>query len=150
MPCSLNCKPWLTQPLLWAGLLASLLAWIDTPLDLAVTGAMVGYGFLRLTSLLFERLTGQVGMGGGDVKLLASLGAWLGPWALVQVLLIASTSGALVGLAMQQKRRLKPDGSLPPGHVAAQYLPFGPFLALAGAFVAWSKSVDGLWTAMGA
>jgi len=117
----------LTQPLLWAGLLASLQAWIPLPLDQAVTGAMLGYLVLWATAKAFEGLTGRIGMGGGDFKLLAALGAWLGPWAVPGLLLLASTSGALVGLWLKSRQGLREGG----------YLPFGPFLAAAGWVMAW-------------
>jgi len=65
-------------------------------------------------------------MGAGDFKLLAGLGAWLGPLALLPIVLLASFSGAGVGVFMQWTHRLRADG----------YLPFGPFLAMAGAVVA--------------
>lgn len=126
-----GCTTWLpdglTQPLMWLGLVASLIGWIDTSLEQAVTGAVVGYLFLWATATAFEFITGKVGMGGGDFKLLAALGAWLGPLALLPVLLIASCSGALIGWWMLRHQRLCPHG----------YVPFGPFLALAGMVMAW-------------
>ena len=117
-----------TQPLLWCGLLASLQGYIQTPLTDAVLGAVVGYLFLRIIADVFERVTGKVGMGAGDFKLLAALGAWLGPWALLPVLLLASVVGACVGLVLQKRQALHEGG----------YLPFGPFLATAGGIVAWT------------
>ncbi|KTG26005.1 methyltransferase [Idiomarina sp. WRN-38] len=111
----------LTLPLLWAGLLYQL---IFQPIMLpsAVIGAMAGYLILWSFYWLFKLLTGKEGMGFGDFKLLAALGAWVG-WPMLPLLLIVSAGiGALVGLAAQ--------ASSP--HLRGQPLPFGPFLALAG------------------
>lgn len=117
----------LTQPLLWAGLFVSLQGWIPTPLEQAVIGAMLGYGVLWSTATLFGWVTGKVGMGGGDFKLLAALGTWLGPWAVIPLLMLASTAGALVGLWLKHRSGLRDGG----------YLPFGPFLAAAACVLAW-------------
>ncbi len=76
---------------------------------------------------MFERITGKQGMGAGDFKLLAGLGAWLGPLALLPVVMAASICGAVVGLALKFSQRLRDDG----------YVPFGPFLATAGLAVAF-------------
>ncbi len=111
----------LTLPLLWAGLGAAALGW-GVSLHSAVMGAIAGYGVLWGVATLFERLTGKTGMGAGDFKLLAALGAWLGWQALLPVLLLASVSGAVVGLAMQRRGTLR----------EGRYVPFGPFLAGAG------------------
>ena len=111
----------LTQPLLWLGLLASQQQWIALPLSEAVAGAVLGYASLWLVATVFERLTGKVGMGAGDFKLLAAMGAWLGPLALLPLVLMASVGGVAVGLVLQRR------GPLPSGG----YLPFGPFLAMA-------------------
>ena len=110
----------LTQPLLWLGLLASQQQWLGLPLSEAVAGAMLGYASLWLVATVFERITGKVGMGAGDFKLLAALGAWLGPLALLPLVLLASVLGAGVGLLLQRRGVLAHGG----------YLPFGPFLAL--------------------
>jgi leader peptidase (prepilin peptidase)/N-methyltransferase len=87
----------------------------------------VGYGGLWAVVWLFERATGKQAMGGGDLKLLAALGAWLGPAALLPVVFVASLIGAVVGLVMKAR------GSLREG----RFVPFGPFLAGAGLAVAW-------------
>jgi leader peptidase (prepilin peptidase)/N-methyltransferase len=115
----------LTQTLVWGGLVSSALGWLPLPLDQAVWGAVVGYVSLWSIATLFERITGKLGMGAGDFKLLAGLGTWLGPLALLPIVLLASTSGALVGLLLKFSNRLNDDG----------YIPFGPFLALAGGWV---------------
>lgn len=117
----------LTQPLLWLGLIASANGWVSLPLTHAVWGAVAGYASLWSVATVFEYLKGKQGMGAGDFKLLAALGAWLGPWTLIPLVMLASTSGALVGLALIWRRQLRADG----------YLPFGPFLAAAGAVMAW-------------
>lgn len=111
----------LTQPLLWLGLLASQQQWLALPLSEAVAGAMLGYAALWLVATVFERLTGKVGMGAGDFKLLAALGAWLGPLALLPLVFMASAVGALLGWLLQRRGLLPPEGPVP----------FGPFLALA-------------------
>ncbi len=116
----------LTQALVWGGILASAQAWLAIDLHQSVWGATLGYVSLWVIATLFERITGKQGMGAGDYKFLAGLGAWLGPWALLPVLLLASLSGAAVGLALAYTHRLREGG----------YVPFGPFLAAAGAAVA--------------
>ena len=116
----------LTQPLLWLGLIASASAWVVLPLTDAVWGAVAGYASLWSVATVFERLSGKEGMGAGDFKLLAALGAWLGPLALIPVVLLASTSGAIFGLTLRWRQPLHADG----------YMPFGPFLAVAGTVVA--------------
>ncbi|UYO74365.1 A24 family peptidase [Halomonas qinghailakensis] len=111
----------LTLPLLWAGLVYQLLF---QPLLLsgAVMGAIAGYLVLWSFYWLFKLVTGKEGMGYGDFKLLAALGAWLG-WGMLPLLLILSAGvGAIVGLVAQ---------ALSP-RLRGQPLPFGPFLALAG------------------
>ncbi|WP_224414647.1 prepilin peptidase [Modicisalibacter tunisiensis] len=111
----------LTLPLLWAGLLYQLLF---QPLMLgdAVLGAMFGYGILWLFYWGFKLLTGKEGMGYGDFKLLAALGAWLGWQALPLLLILSAGAGAVVGILAQ----------LAVPRLRGQPLPFGPFLALAG------------------
>jgi leader peptidase (prepilin peptidase)/N-methyltransferase len=117
----------LTQPLLWLGLIASAAQWVALPLTQALWGAVWGYGALWSVAAVFERITGKQGMGGGDFKLLAALGAWLGPVALIPLVILASSTGAIVGLSLQRLHRLPTNG----------YVPFGPFLATAGAFLDW-------------
>ncbi|MFM2121073.1 MAG: hypothetical protein RL722_2541 [Pseudomonadota bacterium] len=112
----------LTQPLLWAGLLAAMLGWSGLPLTQALWGAIAGYLSLWSVTALFKLATGKVGMGAGDFKLLAALGAWLGVTMILPIILAASLIGAVVGIAM------KVTGQLREG----RYVPFGPFLAGAG------------------
>ncbi len=111
----------LTLPLLWAGLVSSLLGW-TIPLSDSLWGAVAGYLSLWSVYWLFKLTTGKEGMGFGDFKLLAALGAWLGLKMILPILLAASMIGAVVGLVM------KFGGSLREG----RYVPFGPFLAGAG------------------
>lgn len=111
----------LTLPLLWAGLVASALGW-TIALPEALWGAVAGYLSLWSVYWLFKLSTGKEGMGFGDFKLLAALGAWLGLKMVLPVVLAASVLGAIVGIGM------KFGGALREG----RYVPFGPFLAGAG------------------
>jgi len=111
----------LTQPLLWIGLLAALAKVFIHP-QAAILGAVFGYLSLWSIYQLFKLLTGKEGMGYGDFKLLAALGAWMGPVALLPIVLISSLIGAIAGsiyLAVRGKERGAP-------------IPFGPYLAIAG------------------
>lgn len=112
----------ITLPLLWGGLAASALRWISVPLEAAVWGAIAGYLSLWLVYWAFKLLTGKEGMGYGDFKLFAALGAWFGWQALVPIILMASVIGAIIGIAMKFGSGLREGG----------YVPFGPFLAGAG------------------
>jgi leader peptidase (prepilin peptidase)/N-methyltransferase len=113
----------LTLPLLWAGLVAATLGWLPAlGLSTALWGAVAGYGSLWAVYWLFKLATGKEGMGFGDFKLLAALGAWLGWQAILPIVLMASVIGAAVGLVM------KATGSLRDG----RFVPFGPFLAGGG------------------
>jgi leader peptidase (prepilin peptidase)/N-methyltransferase len=117
----------LTLPLLWLGLSLSLLGAHDAaslPVDVrsGVIGAAAGYVSLWSVYHLFRLLTGKEGMGYGDFKLFAALGAWLGWQMLLPVILIAAVVGALVGIAMLTVR----------GQSRATPIAFGPFLAAAG------------------
>lgn len=125
----------LTLPLLWAGLIASALQWTGVPLSSAVWGAVAGYLSLWLIFWAYKLLTGKEGMGYGDFKLFAALGAWLGPSALVAVILMASTTGAVVGLVLKAKKQLREGG----------YVPFGPFLACAGVLTVLVGPARILW-----
>ena len=112
----------MTLPLLWAGLIASALQWTTVPLAASLWGAVAGYLSLWLIYWVFKLVTGKEGMGFGDFKLFAALGAWFGWQALVPIILMASVIGALVGIAMKFSSGLREGG----------YVPFGPFLAGAG------------------
>ena len=113
----------LTLPLTWGGLLASAQGWTGVPLEVAVWGAVAGYLFLWTVFHGFRLLTGKEGMGYGDFKLLAALGAWFGWQTLISLVMIASLSGLVIGLWLKWRQSLPAGG----------YIPFGPFLALAGA-----------------
>ena len=105
--------------LLWAGLLVNVNG-IFVSLESAVIGSALGYGVLWLFCTVFSAVTGKQGMGQGDWKLLAAIGAWFGWQSLSGVVLVASVSGlvfALVAKVVQRRALTKP-------------LPFGPFLAL--------------------
>ena len=111
----------MTLPLLWLGLLVSLVPLFVSPAD-AIIGATVGYLSLWSVYWGFKLLTGKEGMGYGDFKLLAAIGAWCGVNAILPVVLISSLIGAIVGgawLAIRGRDRATP-------------IPFGPFLAAAG------------------
>jgi leader peptidase (prepilin peptidase)/N-methyltransferase len=111
----------LTYPLLWLGLLINLNGTI-VPLRDAVIGAMAGYMSLWAVYWLFKLVTGKEGMGYGDFKLLAALGAWMG-WAMLPTIIILSSAvGAIVGMSLIVFARR--DRNNP--------IPFGPYLAAAG------------------
>ena len=112
----------ITLPLLWAGLIAAALRWTDASLSDAVWGAAAGYLSLWLVFWGFKLATGKDGMGYGDFKLFAALGAWFGWQALVPIILAASVIGAIIGIVMKFRSQLRAGG----------YIPFGPFLAGAG------------------
>ena len=111
----------LTLPLLWGGLFATLFG-LFVPLSSAVIGAIAGYLSLWTVYWLFKLVRGKEGMGYGDFKLLAAIGAWLGWPMLPQVVLVSSVLGAVGGIAMIVAR----------GRDRASPLPFGPWLAGAG------------------
>ncbi len=111
----------ITQPLLWLGLLWSLSGVFTGP-EAAILGAVGGYLVLWSVMHLFKLATGKEGMGHGDFKLLAALGAWLGWQALPLIVFLSSVLGTLVGIALILLRGR--DRQLP--------IPFGPFLAGAG------------------
>ncbi len=112
----------LTLPLLWLGLIASALQWTPTSLQSSLWGAVAGYLSLWSIYWLFKLVTGKEGMGYGDFKLLAALGAWFGWQALVPIILMSSVIGAIIGIGMKFTSGLREGG----------YIPFGPFLAGAG------------------
>jgi len=112
----------LTLPLLWLGLIAAALKWTPLSLHTALWGAVAGYMSLWVVFWAFKLATGKEGMGYGDFKLFAALGAWFGWQALIPMILIASVIGAMVGIAMKINASLREGG----------YVPFGPFLAGAG------------------
>ena len=118
----------LTYPLLWLGLLISVVTVYVDPVS-AILGAAVGYLSLWSVYWLFKLVTGKEGMGYGDFKLLAALGAWCGIKAVLPILLIASLIGAIIGSAWL----------LIKGKNRATQIPFGPYLAIAG----WIHFISG-------
>ena len=127
----------LTQPLLWLGLIVNSCQ-IFTTLPEALTGAVAGYLCLWSVYWGFRLLTGREGMGHGDFKLLALLGAWLGWQALPAILFAASLAGAIVGIAL----------ILFTGRGRHEPLPFGPFLAGAGGIMLlWGDGLLARWLA---
>lgn len=112
----------ITLPLVWAGLVVAAWGWTGITLPQALWGAVAGYLSLWSVYWAFKLLTGKEGMGYGDFKLFAALGAWFGWQALIPMILMASVIGAVVGIGMKFTSGLREGG----------YIPFGPFLALAG------------------
>lgn len=113
----------LNYPLLWLGLIAAASGWTQVPLKSAVWGAVFGYLSLWTIYQAHKALTGKEGMGHGDFKLLAALGAWFGVEFLVAIVLLSSVVGALLGIVLIIVGRIA-NRDIP--------IPFGPFLAGAG------------------
>ncbi|MET3108193.1 leader peptidase (prepilin peptidase)/N-methyltransferase [Oxalobacteraceae bacterium GrIS 2.11] len=114
----------LTLPLLWCGLLINTQG-VFCSLNAAVLGAAIGYGSLWVIYWIFKLVTGKEGMGYGDFKLLAALGAWYGWTALPVTILMSSFAGAVIGIAMMFLTKRGRDVPMP----------FGPYLAIAGLFM---------------
>jgi leader peptidase (prepilin peptidase)/N-methyltransferase len=114
----------LTYPLLWGGIVVSALGW-TIPLPTAIWGAICGYLPLWLISKTWALVRGIDGMGGGDLKLLAALGAWLGWQAILPIILISSIVGLCVNVPLM----------LLAGHGRNHRYPFGPFLVGGGLLV---------------
>ena len=111
----------LTLPLMWLGLIASLETLYIAPKP-ALLGAIAGYVSLWTVWWLFKQITGKEGMGHGDFKLLAAIGAWTGLHGVLPTILLSSLVGAIIGsiwLAAKGRDRATP-------------IPFGPYLAIAG------------------
>ncbi len=111
----------MTYPLLWLGLLLSLNHTFVSP-HAAILGASIGYLSLWSLATLFKLITGKIGMGNGDFKCLAMLGAWLGWQSLPLIILLSSFIGILVWILLYVSGRLSGDTAIP----------FGPYLAAAG------------------
>lgn len=116
----------ITLPLLWLGLILNSFGLL-TRFDSAFWGAVAGYLSLWSVYWLFRLVTGKEGMGHGDFKLLAALGAWLGWMLLPAVILLSSVVGAVVGISLIVFRR----------HGREVPIPFGPYLAAAGLLSLW-------------
>ncbi|MFA9274819.1 MAG: A24 family peptidase [Candidatus Aquirickettsiella gammari] len=122
----------LTLPLMWLGLLVNLHGTF-TSLDNAVIGAAAGYLSLWSVYWVFKLVTGKEGMGYGDFKLLAALGAWMGWNMLPLIILLSSAVGAVIGISMMLFGRL---GKGKP-------IPFGPYLAIAGLIaLLWGRDIN--------
>ncbi|MEO8160357.1 MAG: A24 family peptidase [Arenimonas sp.] len=111
----------LTQPLMWVGLLASLVTVFVDPVQ-ALLGAAIGYLSLWSVYWVFKLVTGKEGMGEGDFKLLAALGAWCGASSILGILLMSSLVGSVIGGAWLLLK----------GKDRSTQIPFGPYLAIAG------------------
>jgi len=126
----------LTLPLTWAGIIAAALGWIPITLTASVTGAVAGYLTLWFVYHAYRLIRGKEGMGAGDFKLLAALGAWMG-WQLIpSIILLASAVGATVGILLIAFRNH--DRDVP--------IPFGPYLAGGGiAALFFGEQLTRLW-----
>lgn len=125
----------ITLSLLWLGLMFNL-GGVHADLPSAVLGAMVGYGSLWSVYWLFKLATGKEGMGHGDFKLLAAIGAWLGWQALPLTILLSSLCGAVAGVSLIALGR----------HARGAPIPFGPFLAVAGVMALfWGDGITALY-----
>ena len=111
----------ITLPFLWLGLLCNVFA-IYTDIYSSVIGAVAGYMSLWLVYISFKIVTGKEGMGHGDFKLLAALGAWMGWQMLPLIILLSAGTGAIIGITMLILQQ----------HQRGQQVPFGPYLAGAG------------------
>jgi leader peptidase (prepilin peptidase)/N-methyltransferase len=129
----------MTIPLMGTGILISFWS-IHTDLASSVTGAIAGYLILWSVYHVFRLLTGKEGMGYGDFKLLAALGAWMGWQMLPLIVLLSSVVGAVVGLILMGTGQLKKD----------KPMPFGPFIAAAGWIaLIWGKQIINFYTRSG-
>ncbi len=126
------------MPLLWLGLIAAAMHWTPVDLPSALWGAVAGYLSLWLVYWAFKLVRGKEGMGYGDFKLLAALGAWFGWQVLIPIILMASVIGSIAGITMKFTSGLREGG----------YMPFGPFLAGAG-FTALIVGPDALRHSIG-
>ncbi len=120
----------ITLPFLWLGLALNLFG-LFTDIQSSLIGAMLGYGILWSVYVLFKAVTGKEGMGFGDFKLLAMLGAWLGWQVLPLIIILASLTGAIIGIGMIVLRH----------HERRTPIAFGPYLAIAG----WVALIWGAW-----
>jgi leader peptidase (prepilin peptidase)/N-methyltransferase len=112
----------LNYSLLWLGLIGATLGWTEASPASAIVGAFAAYTSLWIIVQIFNRITGKEGMGHGDFKLFAALGAWFGWQALIPIILLSCVVGSVVGICLRIAGRNKPG----------EHIPFGPFLAGAG------------------
>ncbi len=111
----------ITLPLLWLGFIINLFN-IFTDIESSVLGAIFGYGSLWFVYIIFKLITGKEGMGHGDFKLLAVLGAWFGWQSLPLIIILSSLVGAIIGISLIIFK----------SHDRTTAIPFGPYLAIAG------------------
>lgn len=128
----------ITLPLLWLGLLLSLGPGFADPAS-AIAGAAVGYLLLWSIFWVFKLATGKDGMGYGDFKLMAALGAWLGWQLLPQIVLLSAVVGAVVGIALMAARKAE----------WSSRIPFGPYIAGAGWIaLIWGEQINHAYLGM--
>ncbi len=126
----------LTLPLMWAGIVSATLGWIPVTLAASVGGAVAGYLSLWFVFHAYRLIRGKEGMGAGDFKLLAALGAWMGWQAIPSIILLSSAVGAAVGIALIVFRQ----------HDRGAPIPFGPYLAGGGiAALFFGEQLSRLW-----
>ena len=125
----------ITLPLLWLGIFCSMFE-LFVDVESSVIGAMAGYLVLWSVYHLFRLITGKEGMGYGDFKLLAALGAWMGWKMLPLIIVLSSFVGAVIGISMIVLTRH--DKNIP--------IPFGPYLAIAGWIaLLWGDAITSAW-----
>ncbi|MGQ0698140.1 MAG: prepilin peptidase [Panacagrimonas sp.] len=125
----------ITLPLLWLGLLLSLKP-VFAETAAAIAGAAAGYLLLWSVFWLFKLATGKEGMGYGDFKLMAALGAWLGWQALPQIVLLSAITGAVAGIVLMASRKAE----------WSSRIPFGPYIACAGWIaLLWGDTINGTY-----
>ena len=121
----------ITLPLLWLGITLNLFN-VFTDIESSIFGAIFGYGSLWLVYISFKIITGKEGMGYGDFKLLAVLGAWFGWQALPLIIILSSVVGATIGISLMIFK----------SHNRNTTIPFGPYLALAGwIYMLWGSNI---------
>ncbi|MDH3325443.1 MAG: A24 family peptidase [Gammaproteobacteria bacterium] len=128
----------ITLPLLWLGLILSLWAVFVDPAT-SIVGAVSGYLILWMVFQLFKLVTGKDGMGFGDFKLLAVLGAWLGWQLLPAIILLSSLAGAVIGVSLIVFKKHNKD----------KPIPYGPYLAIAGWLaLMWGEQINDTYLRM--
>lgn len=111
----------ITLPFLWIGIILNLFG-VFTDIESSILGAIFGYGILWIVYITFKLITGKEGMGHGDFKLLAVLGAWFGWQSLPLIIILSSLVGAIIGVSLMIFK----------SHDRNTAIPFGPYLAIAG------------------